>query len=283
MLLRTADTIDPEIEGYFLSFPLVEQLSTREHTHEFYEIFLIAAGSINHHVNGERVLLPDGALVFIRPEDRHCFHQHAEENCALMNLAFLPATFSALAAYLGPVWQHDALLNTPLPATVRLAVPEKQHLITQMTAWGRLMVRDKTQARLMLRAILAQVIAGLFVPRLEGRVTNAPLWLSKLCQQMQRKEHIVAGREALMQLANRTPEHVGRVFKAHLGVTPSQYVNDLRLDYAGDLLLHTDKTVIEICHEVGFNNLSHFYHLFKARWQCSPRKFRQLNRRTLIP
>lgn len=94
---------------------------------------------------------------------------------------------------------------------------------------------------------------------------------------------MVEGRPALMRLANRSPEYVGRAFKAHLGITPSQFINTLRVDYASDLLLHTDQPVIEICHEAGYNNLSHFYHEFKALRQCSPKQFRKMNRRTLLP
>ena len=100
---------------------------------------------------------------------------------------------------------------------------------------------------------------------------------------MQKRANFIEGREALLRMANRTPEYVGRSFKQHLGITPSQFINALRLDYATDLLLHTEQSPTDICYEVGFGNVSHFYHLFKDRGHCSPNQYRKQHQRTLIP
>ncbi len=274
--------IDSEIEGHYAFFPFVEGISTQEHRHDFFEIFLIADGSIYHHVNNKVVLAHSGSLVFIRPDDTHFFSKHEDQNCELINLAFLAKTFQAMTDYLGLVIDEEALLALALPPMVLLTTAEKSWVMTQLRQWGRLMYKEKSQSRATLRALLAQIISNYFVVRFKGQAAVMPLWIKELCQQMQQREYLVEGRPALMRLANRTPEYVGRTFKTYLGITPSQFVNDLRLDYACDLLLHTDLAVIEICYKVGFGNLSHFYHLFKARWACSPNQFRKMNQRALV-
>lgn len=283
MNLRSSEIIDPALEGHYAFYPFVEQITTQEHHHDFYEIFLIVDGSIYHHINGECVLLTQGTLVFIRPDDAHYFRRHADQNCELINLAFLSHTLHDLAAYFDLSTQHAPLLTAPQPPLALLTAAETSQLAADLKTWGRTLYRDKTRARLALRALLAQMIANFFVARAEEYADDVPAWLVEVCQQMQHKAYVVEGRSALMRLANRTPEYVGRAFKTHLGVTPSQYINRLRLDYASDLLLHTDRTVTEICYDVGFNNLSHFYHLFKARWDCSPLHFRKTNRQVIIP
>lgn len=283
MNLRSSKIIDPDIEGHYAFYPFVDQITTQEHQHDFYEIFLIANGSIYHHINGELVVLTAGHLVFIRPDDAHFYHRHADQNCELINLAFLTPTFGALCDYLGLAAPHEWLLVHRLPPTVLLTVTEKNLLVTQLKEWGRLMYRDKARSRLALRALLAQILSDFFIARVEDYSGDVPQWLVELCEQMQQKQYVVEGREALMRLAQRTPEYVGRMFKAHLNMTPSAFINNLRLDYASDLLLHTDRQVTDICYEVGFENLSHFYHRFKDRWGCTPVQFRKSNRRTLIP
>ncbi|WP_420630157.1 AraC family transcriptional regulator [Candidatus Leptofilum sp.] len=277
-----ANIIDSEIEGHYTFFPFVEGISTREHVHDFFEIFLIAAGSIYHHVNREVILVQSGSLVFIRPEDAHFFRQHENQRCELINLAFLQETFEETAVFLNIAQQKDALLELPLPPTVLLTTAESSWISAQLKQWGQLMYRDKSHSCVTLRALLAQIVSNFFIARFEDYVGDVPLWLKALCQQMQGKENLVEGRTALMRLANRTPEYVGRAFKTHLGITPSQFINDLRLNYATDLLLHTDMAATEICYEVGFGNLSHFYHLFKRRWHCSPIQFRKMNQRSRV-
>lgn len=283
MKLRAKDIIDPEIEGYYVFFPFVEHITTREHHHDFYEIFLIASGSIYHHINGENVLLTSGALVFIRPDDRHFYSPDADQNCELINFAFLSETLHRAITYLGVDHQNMAFLQATRPPITQLTISEKNQLVPQLKAWGRLIYRDKTQSRLVLRGLLGDVIATYFLARSDQFTIEIPLWLQEVCQQMRRKEHFIAGRDALMRLANRTPEYVGRSFKTYLGITPSQFINDLRLDLAADLLLYTDNPVIDICFEVGFENLSHFHHLFRARWGISPLQFRKQYRRDIIP
>lgn len=284
-LLKAASIIDEEIEGYYVYFPLVEQIATQAHYHDFYEVFLVIAGQINHHVNGEKILLKSGALVLIRPDDVHFYSNAENQNCELINLAFLTGTLDQLLAYLGLVNGAQVLLAAPLPLTVTLSPVRRNLLAAQIKEWGLFMYRrDKAVARLALRALLAQIITQFFhVSPFEEDVGNPPVWLAEVYQQMQQRHHVVEGRPALMRLANRSPEHVGRAFKTYLGVTPSQFINDLRLDYAADLLRHTDRSVLDICFDVGFGNLSHFYHRFKERWDCSPMQFRNQNRQTLIP
>ena len=282
LTLRSAKIIDPEIEGHYAYFPFVDQISTQEHYHDFYEVFLIVTGSIIHHVNQESLHLTSGTLVFIRPNDSHYFSKYDNHNCALINLAFLTHTFVELCAYLG--LGSDEVLHKPvLPPMLVLPTSEKIQRITQLQDWGRHLYRDKHHSRTALRALLASIIPSFVTTQTQDSVGNTPYWLSELCYQMQQRQHTIEGRAALMRLANRSPEYVGRAFRQYLGTTPSQYINNLRLDYASDLLLQTDRPVIDICYDVGFGNLSHFYHVFKDRWNCSPLHFRKMNQRTLLP
>ena len=52
------------------------------------------------------------------------------------------------------------------------------------------------------------------------------------------------------------------------------FVNSYRLDYAQHLLLDTDKKVIDICNESGFNSFATFARVFKKKYGYSPKKFR---------
>lgn len=281
MELRARQIIPLDIEGHYAFFPVVEGLSTREHRHDFYEVFLIASGSLVHHINGDDEHLPRHSLVFIRPDDAHYFSQYANDECELINLAFLTETFHALSAYLG--FEEEYLLQPSQPPTAHLSLSEGKQVEARLRTWGRLLYRDPAQSRQALRALLAQLISQHFTNPQPTVADSTPQWLLDLTQTMRQPEHFMEGRVALMRLANRTPEYVGRSFQQYLGLTPSQFINELRLDYASDQLLHSNLSPTDICYDAGFGNLSYFYQLFKERWGCSPNQFRQQHQQTLNP
>lgn len=281
MELRSAAIIDAEIEGDYAYYPFADGISTRYHTHDFYEIFLIAGGSIQHEINDERQHLTRGALVFIRPNDAHCFQQDGDENCTLINLAFLTQTFSAVVAFLE--FNRNLLTVSPLPPVTYLDDPEVEILAGQLESWGRSLYGDKRDSRQTLRGLLAYILGKYFIVQAATLANPIPFWLREVTQAMHEPAHFIEGRDALLRLAQRSPEYVGRQFKQHLNVTPSEFINALRLDYAGDRLLHTTDSPMDIAYQAGFGNLSHFYHLFKERWQCSPNEFRKRYQRNAIP
>lgn len=69
--------------------------------------------------------------------------------------------------------------------------------------------------------------------------------------------------------------HVSSIFKDQYGQTPSQYLTEVRIGIASRLLLETDKDIVSICFEVGYETLSAFYRSFKTIVGASPRQFRQ--------
>ena len=65
-----------------------------------------------------------------------------------------------------------------------------------------------------------------------------------------------------------------RFFKKYIGMSCIQYINNLRLDNASKLLTTTNKTIMEISLDVGFDNLSYFNKLVKRKYNMTPKAFR---------
>ncbi len=81
------------------------------------------------------------------------------------------------------------------------------------------------------------------------------------------------------QMAGMSPVAFSRFFKTRTGKSLSEYIIDVRLGYAANLLIDTNNTVAEICYDCGFNNLSNFNRIFKKKKNCSPKEFRENFRR----
>ncbi len=65
------------------------------------------------------------------------------------------------------------------------------------------------------------------------------------------------------------------LFTQATGQSWSHYLQSLRLEHATKLLVGSEKPVLTIALESGFEDLSHFHHVFKARYQRSPLNYRK--------
>jgi AraC family transcriptional regulator len=81
--------------------------------------------------------------------------------------------------------------------------------------------------------------------------------------------------ERLAAQAGLSKFHFQRLFKTAVGVSPSQYLIDLRVNEARRLLRETKMSVIDVALEVGYANPSHFAQLFRRETGLSPSNYRR--------
>ena len=103
----------------------------------------------------------------------------------------------------------------------------------------------------------------------------APGWLRAALTKLAEPPHFLAGPRGLARLAGRCPEHVNRALRQHYGLTATEAVNRARLDHAARLLRVGAGEIADVALDCGFNNLGHFYELFGARFDQTPRAYRR--------
>ncbi|MBQ8551841.1 MAG: helix-turn-helix transcriptional regulator [Clostridia bacterium] len=82
----------------------------------------------------------------------------------------------------------------------------------------------------------------------------------------------------LAALCNISEVYFRKQFKCHMGMTPLEYRNALRLGRARSYLEYGDISVQEISDMIGYSNVSHFIKEFKRQYGSSPLKYRKLIR-----
>lgn len=86
----------------------------------------------------------------------------------------------------------------------------------------------------------------------------------------------------MASLVGMSPSAFSRFFKMRTGKSLSDYLLDIRLGYASRMLVDTARNISEICYESGFNNLSNFNRIFKAKRGITPRDFRALYKKNKV-
>ena len=79
----------------------------------------------------------------------------------------------------------------------------------------------------------------------------------------------------MQQLSGYTPEYLCKIFRKHLGRTPTEFVNELRINYAARMLADSDESIAELAYRLNLQSLSRFYHLFRNQYSCTPAEYRR--------
>lgn len=91
---------------------------------------------------------------------------------------------------------------------------------------------------------------------------------------VQEQYHTPISLRSVAQQVYMNPHYLGKLFKANANVSFNEYMLQLRMERAKELLLFTDKKVYEIAQEVGFGELDWFYKRFKTYTGVSAGEFR---------
>ena len=79
--------------------------------------------------------------------------------------------------------------------------------------------------------------------------------------------------ESVSGTVNLSPRHFSKLFKEVTGGTFIDYLTNLRIAKAKELMTTTDKSVKEICYEVGYGDPNYFSRLFRKQTGQSPTEF----------
>jgi AraC family transcriptional regulator len=76
--------------------------------------------------------------------------------------------------------------------------------------------------------------------------------------------------DALASVSNFSKYHFSRIFTSIVGMTPVAYVNRERLQKSVQYLIETNKTILDIANQCGFESVSTFNALFKKHFSKTP-------------
>lgn len=270
--LLTAKRFVNENTGISYRYVYSETEYFRPHYHDYYEVFLVLSGSAKHLVNKSELPLLPGDLIFIRPSDIHDYVSGGF-GYSMLNITFTQDTLSGLFAYLGEGFPVHALVKSKLPPKAVLSLEDIQAIDSKMNAIRAIDQDDISGLKTALRILLFEIFSKYFSNFVDSG-TSVPAWLAEACQKMQQSGSYVEGNEAFFALSGKTREHVCRSMKKHMGITVSDFVNDLRLRYIANMLRSSNHTVSQIVFSSGFNNLSWASELFKKKYGISMREYR---------
>lgn len=269
-LYKASDWIESHNVPFIYSHALNRQLSHVSHCHDFYEIIYLFSGKAKHSINGYFYDMSSGDIAFLRPFEQHCFYEQSDE----IELFSISVTVNELESLLKAYHLLSECSNSKERICFTLD-PSVRHML--YSSFKQLDRINNHQREHMIRIILGSTIHE-YIKFLSDESFE---WIDKIMIQMRKQSNLQEGIAAFLRISNLSHAQLCRVVKKRIGKTPNQFIKELRLNHAYDLIISTNLSFEEISFLVGYNSFSHFATSFKSRYGLTPSALRKNNNNLL--
>lgn len=104
---------------------------------------------------------------------------------------------------------------------------------------------------------------------------NATHAVEAACAYIEANFHRKLSLEEIATHALTSPTHLSHVFRSEKQKTLTEYITQLRMEYAASLLQHTRLNMSQVAHTIGYGNQAYFCQVFSRHFQCAPSEFRR--------
>lgn len=273
-----------ENRTYHSTFPFTVIMSNDidflAHWHNDLEIVYVFEGSIRMGINSETRILKAGDMAICSSGDIH-YYDSKDSSSKIMMVIFNPS----LIGFPGG-WPLNVRLTSPF-IEKRITTREEEVCINNRLSLILQELMNEYNQKLEYHE---QVIIGLLhewsglilrhVPsdkinpqKDKRRITNMKIMQGVLEYLDVNYMHPITLADAARQ-ANMSLFYFSRFFKSLSGMSYIAYLSNIRVNQAEQLLLTTDKTILDIALECGFTNIRTFNRVFKQIKQRTPSELR---------
>lgn len=274
-LLDSGKLIQIRPHTRFIHFP--------RHTHNFVEVIYMCSGQTVHIVNGDKVILKQGELLFLSQKAIQEIYPASEEDVAV-NFIILPEFFDQALYMIGA---EDNLIRKFIVGCLRGAESDIGYL--------HFKVADVLPIQNLVENLIWTIMNNQQNKRSINQFTMGLLFL----QLINYTDKVEVGKdhfdqELILSVYRYIEEHykdgelsdlaselnfdlcwLSRRIKKLTGRTYTELLQSKRLSQTVFLLQNTNLAVADIGRAVGYDNLSYFHRIFREKYGVSPKQWRR--------
>lgn len=255
------------------------------HWHEEAEFTIIREGHATYQIGSETFAVSKGDLLFIAPNTLHSIYLESRKTMISDTLVFHldmigysimdQCAISFLRPFYNGTLKFTPYMNYTCPyyEEVYDAIDSALYCVNEQPPYYEFLLREKINHIFFLmfkHNCLTETKISKSAAMHTEKVKQALLFI-----QENYKEPITVGQ--LARLCNFSEIYFMNFFKKVVGIPCMEYIIQLRLKIAANLIITTTLSISEIALESGFGNLSNFNRKFKANFQVTPGEYRRRN------
>lgn len=274
-LLDTTKLITVRPHTRFIHFP--------KHTHNYIEVIYMCSGTTTHYINGEKVVLQQGELLFLSRNAIQEIEPAGLEDIAV-NFIVLPQFFDQTLRMIG---EEENIIRDFVTECLRGESAGKigylhfrvadvlpiQNLVENLI-WTIMNNQQNKRSinQVTMGLLFLQLMNHTDKAAVGSRATEEDIMLTVL--RYVEENYCDGELSELAQSMHYDLYWLSRMIKKQTGKTYTELVQTRRLQQAVYLLKNTDMSVADIGNAIGYDNLSYFHRIFKEKYQVSPKHYR---------
>lgn len=273
-LLLDNESISVRKHARFLEYP--------KHRHNYIELMYVYGGKMTHIIGQKEITIKEGDLLLLNQNVEHAI-KYTDENDIIFNFIIKPEFLEFLSTMIDSTNEISNFIFDAL-----YSYDNSEEFLVFRTNQNKL-VRNYIEA--IIRniydiSINKQLSLKLLVGLLLTELMNHPEEIEAYSQNSY--ETILIGSilkyictsyqtGSLNDLSEiiKIPDYkICKIVKKNTGKTFKQLVQDERLKVAKQLLITSNMSISDIMYEVGYENITYFYKIFKKEYNMTPNEYR---------
>ena len=256
--------------------------NTAFHSHKFIEIAYIAAGKGVHEIgDGYSYPIEKGDLVLFNPDVSHAFRVN-DGQLVVYNCIFDP---SALKFAINKSDDFINIVYTCLFGDVKQSPVSKPYIVLNgaddvfpvVEEMYSEYVNKPSGYEKVNEANLIRLLVLIFRLLMNAKENSAGAYKNAVAgSAVGYMKEYYAEKITCDMLASRAYLSTGyfhRVFRSVTGVSPIEYLKEVRLKKATELLTRSHMTVKQAAAAVGYSDMKHFYRIFEEKYKMTPKEY----------
>lgn len=247
------------------------------HNDHCYKLYLPTKGKATLVMDGERYVIEPGYLYFL--SGWHIDSQECEDFMDVYWMHFIPDSLQLhyLLSLSAPIHKWDALdIPWSLDTFKQLdLIFQPYHEEYKLKRRLKPEVPNDLTCRIqsILLFLISNILKGIDQQQAEEKI-EATLRLQKATNFMDRHFLENPDLNSISKQVNMAPNYFHKKFRDAFGITPFNYMLNLRMQMAKELLSFSSDTIREIAFKTGYDNEFYFSRTFKKYTGLSPKAFR---------
>lgn len=134
-------------------------------------------------------------------------------------------------------------------------------------------VSERAENELLQQSLLLELVYAISFPSSFGKTKSRNKAVEKALRYIESNLTSELSLEKVATEVKFAPSYFHKLFKASTGKPLHQYIEDMRIEKAIDLLITTEMTLTQIAYECGFSSQSYFSYAFKRHTGMTPRAY----------
>lgn len=255
---------------------------SQSHHHIEFELFYLTSGDVVFGIDGEEVNLHAGDSVFIQPNVDHYIKNNPNNKYHFIAMVFDPEVLGTQGDKIRTIFE-----NIRIYRYINLS----DEIVEKIKQASKVLRNNEYGKEFILKSVLFDIISYAIETKqymevgknISGTATKGINSLDCVLAYITEHYREPISLDDVMDISSYSKSHFIRLFKKHVGVNLTDYINQYRIEKACLDLIYTTKNITQVAIENGFNTVQYFSKIFKDYMKCTPKQYQKKGKHLTVP